>query len=106
MRDFFSLFPFLTLTHDSDSRPLHYKSSLEAFACLRDLRRQCSQPLLSVRFKDITVPLLPWRNVYYRLVIAGDALGSHTPWPLFKLVEAKPGPNCADAVEDGEGRKP
>ena len=38
-------------------------SSLNVFACLRDLRRQCSQSLLSVSFKDIIIPPLLWRNV-------------------------------------------
>jgi hypothetical protein len=34
-------------------------SSLKVLACLRDLRRQCSQPLLSVSLKDITNPAAP-----------------------------------------------
>lgn len=81
-------------------------SSLKVFACPRELRRQCSQPLLSVSFKDITIPLLLWHNVGCELGIAGDALGSHEPQRLFELVEAELGPYRADAVEDSEARTP
>src|SRR5258708_24654260 len=81
-------------------------SSLKVFACLCDLRRQCSQPLFSVSFKDITIPPLLWRNVGCELGIAGDASGSHAPRRLFELVEAELGPYRTDAVEDREGRTP
>jgi hypothetical protein len=75
-------------------------------ACLRDLRRQCSQPLLTVSFKDITVPLLPWPNVDCELGIAEGASGSHAARRPFELVEAELSPYRADAVEDREGRTP
>jgi hypothetical protein len=77
--------------------------NLKAFACLCNLRRQCSQPLLSVSFKDITIPLLLWRNVGCEL---GIAAGSYAPQRLVELVEAELCPYRTDAVEYREGRTP
>ena len=78
--------------------------SLKVFACLRDLCCQCSQPLLSVSFKDITIPPFLRCDVGYEVEIVGGESRGYMPRCLFKLVEAELGPYRADTIEDRKWR--
>ncbi|KAH9959932.1 hypothetical protein BC827DRAFT_1155983 [Russula dissimulans] len=64
------------------------------------------KPLLSISFKDITIPSFLWHNIGGKFKITGHKLGNHAPQCLFKLVKAEPGPYCTDTVEDWEGCMP
>ena len=96
--------PSTTDIHIPSLRDSHPLSNLKVFACLRDLRRQCSQPLLPVSFKDIAIPPLLWCNVDYELGIARYTSRSDEPRRLLEFEEAELGPYRADTVEDREGR--